>query len=179
MGVPRLMVRREMSAPEAGPGLTRLAPRPAPRAPMSAMLRLALLSTCALLWLSGCAWLLLHFAFPQAGEFGPLPNPWEPLLMRVHGAIAVAGVFLLGCVAAGHLAERWGGAHNRGSGVALAVSAVLLVISGYALYYSTGTVHDIAARAHEVLGVASLVAALAHWWRSAAARAARTLPPPR
>jgi hypothetical protein len=140
---------------------------------MSPGLRRAILAVCALLWLSGCLWLVLHIGFPQAGEFGALPNPWEPAVLRVHGAIAVVGVFLLGWVAAGHLPARWSAAYNRGSGLLLGASALLLVVSGYALYYSTGALHVSAARIHELLGVASLAAALAHWWRSAAARAAR------
>ena len=171
--MPRLAVRREMSAPEAGPGVTRIVARNGARVPMSAALRLVTLGVCALLWLSGCLWLVLHFAFAQATQFGPLPNPWEPVVMRVHGAIGVAGVFLLGWIAAGHLVDRWSGTRNRFSGMLLASSAALLVVSGYALYYTTGTLHEIASRTHEVLGVASLVAALAHWWRSAASSVAR------
>jgi hypothetical protein len=169
MAVPRTTVRRQMSAPQAPPAVSHL-PRASARAPMSRALRLTILGACMLLWLSGCLWLVLHFAFPQRSEFGPLPNPWEPVLMRVHGAIAVVAVFLLGWIAAGHLRERWGAAYNRGSGIVLGASALLLVISGYALYYSTGILHEIAARTHELLGVGSLLAAFAHWWRSSAAR---------
>ena len=44
--------------------------------------------------------------------------------------------------------------------------ALLLIITGYALYYTTGTGHDAAALAHEAIGVLALAAALAHWWRN-------------
>jgi len=45
-------------------------------------------------------------------------------------------------------------------------SAALLVSSGYALYYTTGTLHEVASRTHEWLGAASLLVALAHGWRN-------------
>ena len=54
-----------------------------------------LLGVCALLWLSGALWLLLDWVFPQRNEFGLLPNPWEAPLLRVHGLVAVAAVFLV------------------------------------------------------------------------------------
>jgi hypothetical protein len=45
-------------------------------------------------------------------------------------------------------------------------TALLLILSGYALYYTTGSGHDAAALAHEAIGVLSPAAALAHWWRN-------------
>jgi hypothetical protein len=132
---------------------------------MSPALRAAILTLSALLWLSGVAWLVLHFAFAQQTQFGPLPNPWEAVLMRLHGVLAVGGVFLLGWIVGGHTIERWGSARKRLSGLLLVASAALLLASGYALYYTTGAPHEVASRAHEWLGAGSLVAALAHWWR--------------
>ena len=58
---------------------------------MSIGLRRAIYVLCALLWVSGCAWLVVHFAFPTATDFGPAPNPFEPLLLRMHGWGAVCG----------------------------------------------------------------------------------------
>lgn len=157
--------RREVSGADADPGVPRLAPRNGARVQMSPALRATILTICALLWLSGAVWLALHFAFALQTQFGPLPNPWEPLVMRVHGLLAVGGVFLLGWMAASHLIERWGSGRKRLSGLVLAGSAALLVASGYALYYTTGALHEVASRAHECLGAASILAALTHWWR--------------
>ena len=39
----------------------------------------------------------------------------------------------------------------------------ILVISGYALYYTTDRLHDTSATAHEVLGTLAIVFALVHW----------------
>jgi hypothetical protein len=79
--------------------------------------------------------------------------------------LAVGDVFLLGWSIVGHTIERWGSVRNRLSGLALTGSAALLVASGYALYYTTGSLHEVASRTHEWLGAGSLLAALAHWWR--------------
>jgi hypothetical protein len=133
--------------------------------PMTPGLRACVLGICALLWLSGVAWLVLHLAFEPRTEFGPLPHPWEATLMRLHGPLAVAGVFLLGWLGAGHILERWRRARNRLSGWILLACAVLLVFSGYALYYSVGPVHTGSAWVHEWLGAAAIIVALAHWRR--------------
>ena len=47
---------------------------------------------------------------------------------------------------------------------------MVLVLSGYALYYTTEGFHDVAATVHEVLGVVAIVFALAHWFRNGAFR---------
>jgi len=147
-----------------------LAARAERRAPMSRGLRATILAVCALLWLSGALWLPLHFLLPAHNEFGPLPNAWEAPLMRLHGLIAVAAVFLFGWVGAGHVLARWSAAANRASGLWLMGCAIVLVLSGYALYYTTGAFHQGAAGVHEWLGLVAIVAALAHWLRIRAAR---------
>ena len=139
---------------------------------MPAALRLTLWVTFAALWVSGCVWLALHLGFEQQTEFGPIPNPWEAPVIRLHGWFAVAGVFLLGWIAGSHVLDRWTARRNRNSGLILAGTAVVIVISGYALYYTTDRLHSGAADVHEVLGGAAILFALLHWRR----RAARTAP---
>ncbi len=158
-----------MSTPLPVAVASELAPRAA-RVPMSRALRLTLLSVCAVLWLSGALWLIAHYVFPAHNEFGVLPNRFEAPLMRVHGLIAVVAVFLFGWVIAGHVLSRWSAAANRRSGLGLMGCAGLLVVSGYALYYATGALHESAGVLHEWLGVAAIAVALAHWLRIRAAR---------
>jgi hypothetical protein len=119
------------------------------------------------LWLSGGAWLILHYVFANAGEFGSTPNSAEPAVLRVHGWIAVGAVFLAGWVTAMHVGPRWSAGPRRVSGIVLAAVAVVLILTGYALYYTTGNLNGIAAATHEVIGVIALVAALAHWLKRA------------
>lgn len=135
------------------------------RVPMSRRTRAAILSVCTLLWVTGVLWLIAHWLFPAHNEFGTLPNPWEAPLMRLHGLIAVAAVFAFGWVGAGHILARWSAAKNRLSGLWLLACAAVLVVSGYALYYSTDPVHAVAANVHAWLGVVAIFAALAHWLR--------------
>jgi succinate dehydrogenase hydrophobic anchor subunit len=150
----------------SGQGSRELSTQSAARAPLPGALRVVIYAVGALLWISGAMWLVLHHAFPQASAFGALPNPWEAPLMRVHGLIAVCAVFLIGWMSAAHVTTRWSSDRNRRSGLALGVTALLLVFSGYALYYTIGSPHDTAGFLHEALGLLSPAAAVAHWWRN-------------
>jgi len=74
-----------------------------------------------LLFLSGLLW--------QTG--------WErSLLMKIHGAAAMATLVLLGALLARHVPTGWSAGTNRISGVAVLVASAWLCITGYALYYS-------------------------------------------
>ena len=130
---------------------------------MSPALRRVIYTICTLLWLSGCAWLVVHFFFPVTTDFGPAPNPLEPWMLRLHGWVAVGAVFLFGWITSEHISDRWRKPHNRVSGLSLAAFVSILTISGYALYYTTDRLHDASAVAHEVLGALAIVFALAHW----------------
>lgn len=124
------------------------------------------------LWVSGGVWMLLHYFWQQPGEFGVTPHPLQPTLMRLHGVLAVAGVFLLGWLCARHIIEAWRQRGLRYSGIALLTISILLVASGYALYYlSDGTLHSVAGIAHQVIGVSGCVFALVHWRRPSSTRA--------
>jgi hypothetical protein len=132
---------------------------------MSAGLRSAVMVTFGALWLSGCCWLVLRYFFAQPSEFGPVPHPWEPVILRVHGWIAIVGVFLLGWVTARHVTDLWPQMIKRGSGIAMASVAGVLGLTGYALYYTTDRLHDGAGVAHEFLGAVAFLFALTHWRR--------------
>jgi hypothetical protein len=132
---------------------------------MSVGLRSAVMLTFGALWLSGCYWLVLHYFFAQPSEFGPVQHPWGPVILRIHGWIAIAGVFLLGWVTARHVTDRWPQMIKRSSGIAMASVAAVLGLTGYALYYTTDRVHDAAGVAHEVIGAAAFLFALTHWRR--------------
>jgi hypothetical protein len=132
---------------------------------MSTGLRSAVIVAFGALWVTGCYWLVLHYFFARPSDFGPIENPWGATVLRIHGWIAVSGVFLLGWVTARHVSERWPQMIKRVSGIAMASVAALLGLTGYALYYTTDKIHDAAGVAHEVIGVAALLFALTHWRR--------------
>ena len=99
----------------------------------------ALWAVGAVLLASGAGWLALHYA--GTGADG-LPHPQEALLMRVHGAAAELGLFVLGAIAAAHVPPGWRlsrrprWARQRGSGLLLCALALALAASGWALYYA-------------------------------------------
>ena len=137
---------------------------------MSAGLRGAVYTVFGVLWVSGAAWLVVHLLFPQQTSFGPAPNPWEPAILRVHGWTATAAMFLLGWISARHIVDRWPLHRRRPSGLLLSALGALLVLSGYALYYTTDRLHASASMTHEILGAAGILLAVLHWYVSAARR---------
>jgi hypothetical protein len=145
---------------------------------MSPSLRAAVLVTATLLWLSGALWMALHYFVPGHNEFGPLPNPYEAPLLWLHGLTAVVGVFLFGWLGASHMLVRWPAAGDRPSGLVLFGCAIVLVLSGYALYYTTGALHEGAGLIHQWLGLAALGVALTHWLKARAAPVRSQRPAP-
>lgn len=137
--------------------------------PMSTTLRISVIAAGTALWLSGCAWLAAHYLFAQVTDFGPVANPWEAPLLHLHGWLGGAGVFLLGFVTARHVTDRWLQQVRRVSGWSMAGAAALLLVTGYALYYTTGGLHDAAALLHEITGAAAILFAITHWRRYRAA----------
>jgi hypothetical protein len=102
-----------------------------------------LLYACTLvLAASGLLWLSVHhWAWPTASRAAMegLPSPWEPWLMKAHGAAMMLMLFVVGRVSSTHVMRGWRlppGPHRRlAGGVALLVAMGLLALSGYGLYY--------------------------------------------
>ena len=77
------------------------------------------------------------------------------LLMKIHGAAAMAGMVLVGALLARHVPCGWKKRANRASGAALLVALLWLLVSGYVLYYSGSEVlHAFASQTHFWVGVA-------------------------
>jgi hypothetical protein len=80
------------------------------------------------------------------------------LLMKIHGAAAMASMVLLGVVLARHVPCGWKARTNRTSGAALLAASLWLVASGYALYYSGSEgLRGFASQTHFWVGVALAV----------------------
>ena len=58
------------------------------------------------------------------------------MLMKVHGAAAMASMLLFGGLLARHVPCGWKTRANRVSGASLLAAALWLLLSGYALYYA-------------------------------------------
>jgi hypothetical protein len=80
------------------------------------------------------------------------------LLMKIHGAAAMASMVLLGALLARHVPCGWSARASRTSGVALLATSLWLVISGYALYYAGSEgLRAFASQTHFWIGVALAV----------------------
>jgi hypothetical protein len=117
------------------------------------------------LWFSGCLWLLLDQFFSSAGQFGRTPHPWEPPILMIHGIVALVTMYVLGWVSARHILRWWPGRLRRLSGGTLAAFLALLVLSGFALFFvSDDRWQILAARSHDILGLAVTAFAIQHWF---------------
>lgn len=113
------------------------------------------------LLLSGVCWIPVHYLL--GAGVGELPHPVEPWLLRWHGLSAVAGVFALGLVAAGHMSRGWALRQRRSSGLALGLLAGAGVASGYAIAYLVpDSLRPVAGWAHAIMGFAIVGVGWAH-----------------
>lgn len=94
-------------------------------------------ATGALLF-SGLLWLSVHqLAWPAVSRASMegLPSPWEPWLLKVHGAAMMVMLFMTGRISATHVMKGWRLHWRVRDGVALLAGLALLALSGYSLYY--------------------------------------------
>lgn len=96
------------------------------------------------------------------GPFGPQPHALQIWLLRLHGALAMAGLLALGAVFAGHVMRRLPERDNRRTGLAALALLVGVIASGYGLYYGNDTVRTVSRWTHLVLGFAALPSLLWH-----------------
>ena len=115
---------------------SRLAAKPMPRAPELSRSRVFTVYTIGLgVWASGAVWLLLHYFLVQDGPFGPNPHPLEFWSIAAHGAFGFASLWLLGLLWSVHVPAGWRSLRRRWSGSIMFGVSVVLILSGYLLYY--------------------------------------------
>ena len=108
----------------------------------------------ALLLLSGVAWLLLDRFGKVSGEFGLEPNPALPWLLLVHGTASYAFTIIGAMLVSVHIRLGWNSGRNRPSGLVLVAISLVLLLTGLALYYSTGEqMRAIVSLSHWVIGL--------------------------
>lgn len=106
-------------------------------------------------WLSGGLWLLFHYFLVKQGEFGPVANPVEPWWLKLHGAFAFAALWMFGLLWGIHITKLWPHRRRRWSGGILTGIFLLLIVSGYLLYYvGDENVRPIISALHWVIGLA-------------------------
>jgi hypothetical protein len=117
-----------------------------------------------ILWVTGAAWLLLHHFGQIQGEFGPETNPAEPWLLRLHGAAMVAALLGAGSLLVAHVWRGWSYRNQRVLGMVLTSATILMIGSGYLLYYvGDEDVRAWISIAHWTGGLAALPAFILHY----------------
>ncbi len=89
----------------------------------------------SVLWLSGAAWLLLHYFGQVQGEFGVETNALEPWFLRLHGLALIPALLGFGTLFVVHIPKGWKDVSQRIAGVALTSFFAVLILTGYMLYY--------------------------------------------
>jgi hypothetical protein len=130
---------------------------------------------------TGLLWLVFHYFEARQGEFGPEPHPLESWWLKLHGGAAMVALLALGSIIRGHIIGGWRGRRNRSSGALLVAVAIVLIATGWALYYvGAPAVRPYISAAHWVLGTAAAVVLLAHvryGWTGRARRGATSRTP--
>ena len=131
-----------------------------------------------LLWLSGAAWLLLHYYGQVQGEFGTETNPLEPWFLRLHGLALIPALLGFGGLFIVHIPKGWKDVSQRVAGVSLTVIFSILILSGYMLYYvGDEGARDWTSIIHWAIGLGSPVIFIWHYLgRNARKTAKKTHP---
>jgi len=112
---------------------------------------------------SGIGWLLFHHFARITTEFGEGPHPLEKWWLRLHGLAAMAALVGLGTLLLPHLHRAWQTGHNRVSGASLILTVLIVVGTGYGLYYFGGEEsRPIISLVHWVLGLAVMGLLVTH-----------------
>ncbi len=119
-------------------------------------------SSTTLLVLSGIIWLLLHYFGRVDGELGTLPNPYEHLLLGLHGGAAMAFLIVLGSLLPVHVLRGWNQRRNLVAGFALAGAQLVLIVTAFGLYYAAGdALRSLVGLVHWIVGL--LIVGLFTW----------------
>lgn len=116
------------------------------------------------LWLSGSAWLLLHYYGQATSEFGPVMNPLEPWMMKAHGLALIPALLGIGGMFVAHVPKGWKHQAQRIAGIVLCTFLGLLVASGYLLYYlGDEGARELTSLVHWSVGFVLPVSFVWHW----------------
>lgn len=126
--------------------------------------RWILYGSCLALFVTGALWAWLHY-MDVTGRLGDSWRSLNPWLMKIHGFAAVGFVLVLGTLLPVHVRHSWHAHKNRSNGAFFLGCMVLLILSGYALYYlgDEGS-REKTSGFHLWLGMASPCLLILHIW---------------
>lgn len=117
-------------------------------------------------WITGALWLLFHHFLMRSGPFGATPHPAEPWLLKVHGAAAFLATWIFGLIWGVHVSKALPFKKRKASGLAVVVLTMVLIVTGYLLYYVGGdAVRQAISISHWAIGLAAPAILFLHWSR--------------
>lgn len=116
--------------------------------------RLVVYGIASALAATGMLWLLFHYFVHAQGAFGQKPHPLTMWWLRLHGAAAMLALIGAGSMVLTHMRRAWRVRRNRGWGGTLGMATVILIVTGYLLYYASDEdVRNVVSKAHWVVGL--------------------------
>jgi cation transport ATPase len=100
--------------------------------------RRCIYASCLVLLLSGALWLIARHFLRPGGQFGESIHPLEPWAIKIHGAGAMAMLYLLGSLMNTHIRRALKSGRNLISGCSMLVIMAVLTLTGFGLYYLAG-----------------------------------------
>lgn len=123
------------------------------------------------LWLTGAIWLVLHYFFEIEGEYGTETNPLEPWMLKIHGLLLIPALLALGGLLVVHIPKGWRQKSQRSAGLILTAILIILILSGYLLYYAgDADLRQVSSLVHWLFGLFVPAAFIWHRTRNAALR---------
>lgn len=118
-----------------------------------------------IIFLSGAGWAGVRFLVSLPNEFGARET-LQSWLLKIHGAAAMAVLFILGTLVPLHIKLAWRARRNLGTGLLLGGVLVFLTLTGYGLYYAGGEeLRAWTSAAHLWIGFLFAPALVFHVWR--------------
>ena len=132
----------------------------------------------AALFATGALWLVYRFFLREHGEFGEPPHPMEEWWLRLHGTFAVLMLIIAGSLLPIHVRVGWHQRKNLLAGSVVVAILVLLIASGFALYYSDERSRPTISALHWIIGLGAPVVLIWHILRGRGAHSTSDQPVP-
>jgi hypothetical protein len=114
-------------------------------------------------WTTGLGWIIAHFFAKPQDPLSFANSSSEPLWLKFHGAFAFLALWTGGLLWGIHVVKAWDSRRHRWSGSILFGATLLLIVSGYLLYYvADDDARNAISWSHWLLGIALPLAYGAH-----------------
>ena len=130
---------------------------------ISFSIKALLFGSLGTLFISGIAWIIIHNYYSFDSEFGAIPSPLEPTLLKLHGAAAPFFLLVLGALFPTHISRAYNAKINLKTGLSLLIITTILIASGYLLYYlGDEQIRNLSSYTHSILGIISIPLLVVH-----------------